>query len=559
MSKRTLPLPSSTQPRVKRACLPLEAAASVLPSVEHGGMQQPSRYDILCGHVAILSVPSLLDSDLLRALSALLQQGRMDGCDEHSHFMFQVGEELQLVFQFLVDAHASAIDVTSLTPTQAALLGPNPLWAAASTRQEAVIKLLVQYGGLDVNSILSPDGITLLMWACARGSADITKWLLDAKANPTALSTSDSDGMCLERGEECILPPGSTPSHFAAVHDNHGALAALFKHLPADELPHLFSALNSARDTSLHVAASKGAVQVTQMLLKSRAQVDPANGDGHTPLTMAVENSCAEVAKCLLSHHAQPNSVSAGMLLLSAAVCNEDEGMVSLLLMFNANANEQPPDDAPRPLHLAARRGLPEIVGLLLEARACPHTEDDEECNAACAAVQEQTRERLDVLFTLQLAGVDLNEPTSTGLTPSKVAYEIGDAPALDFLLKSTPGVCPQRLLLGEVQPCAPETRLATQTLCFFYMGLAPSAPRVDFDADTREDLAKAQRVTTLIQEQIRNERSLVVGWTTVFSEKGIRTLIYDYMASTFWFLLQQQLSKEELDALDNIFRGCSD
>ena len=174
MLKRALSQFTSDSAKRTRTCSEL--------GVEYGRTQPPSSCDILRDFVFTLSVPSLYphDSDLLRALSVLLQE-RVDGNDDRGSFIFQVGEELGPISQFP-------------TPLQAALLGPNPLLAAANARWEALIKLLVQYGGLDVNSTLGPDGVTLLMWACARGSADITKWLLDAKADPIARSTSDSDG-----------------------------------------------------------------------------------------------------------------------------------------------------------------------------------------------------------------------------------------------------------------------------------------------------------------------------------------------------------------------------
>ena len=58
---------------------------------------------------------------------------------------------------------------------------PHPLLVACKNGNLAMIKLLVEKGGVDVNRKLSPDtGDTILHASCGRhGSLDITKYLVE--------------------------------------------------------------------------------------------------------------------------------------------------------------------------------------------------------------------------------------------------------------------------------------------------------------------------------------------------------------------------------------------
>ena len=56
--------------------------------------------------------------------------------------------------------------------------------------------------------------------------------------------------------------------------------------------------------TSLHAAAYCGHVEVARLLLQYKADIDARDSEGQTPLRLAVQNDCVDVAQLLLAHGA---------------------------------------------------------------------------------------------------------------------------------------------------------------------------------------------------------------------------------------------------------------
>jgi ankyrin repeat protein len=146
--------------------------------------------------------------------------------------------------------------------------GETPLMAAARAGSVDAVNALLQ-AGADPNAVDSLEHQTALMWATAEGHLDVVDALLDAGANPN-LKARVSE--LTKRSTRTDFPTGGF--------------------------------------TALHWAARNGDEAVVRRLVEGGADLNLTNGDGATPMMLAIVNDRFDMAAKLLELGADPNDGS---------------------------------------------------------------------------------------------------------------------------------------------------------------------------------------------------------------------------------------------------------
>ena len=232
------------------------------------------------------------------------------------------------------------------------------LHAAAAANIPQDITRLVQEQHVDVNC-LNEDGHTPLMVATIFGSQQAVQMLLELKAdcsytagdtNVTALLLAAEHGhqkivanmiqnwqkssVCQER----LAQPnqqGDTAAHVASVAGHRGVIEVLMGAKASVSSPNAFG------ETPLHLAAEYGCTEIAKMLLQGQDDVplDTETTKGKTPLHLAVHSGNADIAELLLHVKANANTVSHSWrspLMDACSQCNRE--CVKILLENGAEA-----------------------------------------------------------------------------------------------------------------------------------------------------------------------------------------------------------------------------
>ncbi|CAH1255076.1 ASB18 [Branchiostoma lanceolatum] len=131
--------------------------------------------------------------------------------------------------------------------------------------------------------------------------------------------------------------------------------------------------------TPLYVTAKNGYVDCMRHLLNRQADVDYAPS-GWTPLHAAVDAGHVDCVRLLLDYGADVTMETDDGLIVLHLCCKSGEEYVKcaevLLKASTEKINEKSWDKQQTPLHMAASKGLGELVGLLLEKGADPNVRD---------------------------------------------------------------------------------------------------------------------------------------------------------------------------------------
>ena len=146
--------------------------------------------------------------------------------------------------------------------------GETPLMAASRAGSVAAVKLLLQHGA-DPNKIESLQDQTALMWATAEGHLDVVDALLTAGANPNMKARLSE---LTKRSTRTDFPSGGFTAVMWAVRD--------------------------------------GDLPLVERLVKGGADLKLTNGDGATPMMLAIVNDRFDLAAKLLDMGADANDGS---------------------------------------------------------------------------------------------------------------------------------------------------------------------------------------------------------------------------------------------------------
>jgi ankyrin repeat protein len=172
--------------------------------------------------------------------------------------------------------------------------GETVLMTAARAGHLDVVRLLIARGA-DVNAVENYRGQTALMWAAAEHHPDVVKYLLDHGADWKIRSLARDNKMPKLSAASSVTPMAT------------GGLAAL------------------------HFAAREGDVESGRAMLDAGADINQADAENTTPLTVAVMNKQYTFAKFLLDRGANPNLAdSRGRTPLYAAIDMRNEDYSAL-------------------------------------------------------------------------------------------------------------------------------------------------------------------------------------------------------------------------------------
>ncbi|KAI8486430.1 Ankyrin repeat and SOCS box protein 10 [Branchiostoma belcheri] len=168
--------------------------------------------------------------------------------------------------------------------------------------------------------------------------------------------------------------------------------------------------------TPLYVTAKNGYVDCMRHLLNRQAEVDYAPG-GWTPLHAAVDAGHVDCVGLLLDYGADITMETDDGLNVLHLCCKPGEQYVKCAVLLlkvkasNEKINETSWEKQQTPLHMAASKGLGELVGLLLESGADPDVKDLETETALLLAAYHTTGDDgyLMVCRNLVEVGADVN------------------------------------------------------------------------------------------------------------------------------------------------------
>ncbi|XP_056423996.1 ankyrin repeat and SOCS box protein 3 isoform X2 [Hyla sarda] len=232
---------------------------------------------------------------------------------------------------------------------------------------------------------------------------------------------------------------GWMPIHEAAFSDAAQCLQLLIHSAPSRDY---VKSKTFEGQSALHLAAKRGSVQCSKILLRAGADPNDLTNDETTPLFLAVENGCEAVVKLLLKYKANvngPHSCS-GWNPLHQASLMEHTDLIQLLLE-NGVDKECRDDFGITPLFIAAQYGKYESLRLLSSHGADVNCQAKDKATPLFIAAQEGHEKCAELLLS---TGADPNLYCNDDgwQLPIHAAAQMGRSKILEMLILVTSRVC---------------------------------------------------------------------------------------------------------------------
>jgi ankyrin repeat protein len=261
-----------------------------------------------------------------------------------------------------------------------------PLHASALRGRIEVAQLLVVHGA-DINSRSSCERTPLYI-ASEEGHLEFAEWLLDSGADmnvhgshqraPLHLAATrgrlDLVQMLLNRGAEVQARGGYSPQEpplFSAVEGGNPDVVRLLLDHGADA--HIRDIGNN---NALHIAAIHAHLEVAQILLALKLEVNARDASAETPLHRALPVSRKpDFVRLLLDHGADVHIRDGDQSALHLAVGSRNPQVVQMILEQYTELDVRDMEGT-TPLLKASYNGNPAVVQLLIDHGADPHARD---------------------------------------------------------------------------------------------------------------------------------------------------------------------------------------
>ncbi|GBN29049.1 Ankyrin-1 [Araneus ventricosus] len=184
--------------------------------------------------------------------------------------------------------------------------------------------------------------------------------------------------------------------------------------------------------TALHIAAKFNRLKILEFLLNERASVNSRDIEGITPLHIAAESNNPEIVKFLLKHKARTSNNVFRFPPLHYAIFKGNIEAAKILLENETNVDKIKAYGGLTALYIAAAKGEPYLVRLLLGKKASIYSRDDFENTPLHIAALNS---HLDVVEILVSEGADVNVRNIGGNTPLCNAAKNGNEAIVRFLL----------------------------------------------------------------------------------------------------------------------------
>lgn len=302
--------------------------------------------------------------------------------------------------------------------------GTMPIHSAARSGHLQIMESLVRANS-DVTTVADQQGITALHIAAFRGDCDIIRFLLDAKADPSAATNT-----------------GRTPVHIAA---SRGHLKALDILLEANAT---FMTRTTLGCTPLHLTYMKGSVETAKRLIQAGANVLEPAGKGVSALSLA--SAHCKMVKYLVDAGADVNEVNTdGSTVLHEASREGHLETVEVLLRAKADVSIGDSSNSTA-LHVAAQMGHVDVVNRLLDAKADASQVNTDKWTPVHFAARYGHRDVLERLIRWRMEisesnisdmSIDMRTYVSAkakgGATPLYMAVEFNHVDCVQLLLEA--------------------------------------------------------------------------------------------------------------------------
>ncbi|KAJ4320115.1 hypothetical protein N0V84_006002 [Fusarium piperis] len=254
--------------------------------------------------------------------------------------------------------------------------------------------LLSEASSLDVARKFSfePHGWRLLEVAACRNDVEFIKLFLEHGWDPNREDTR-----------------GRTSLHLAAL---CGASDAVKELLCECNVHHR----DKERNTAVHMGADSGSIQVLELLVTSREDLDKTNKAGKTPLGIACERGHANAVQWLLDHGSR-DQIGDVMHLhpLQLSAHHDHVDCIDMLIASGSNVNTKLAGGN-TPLHAAAMSGAWKAVSRLLQGGADPNCSNGQGMTPLAMALLQ--KEHFCGTFTelFRKSSVDWDAPMSQNI-----------------------------------------------------------------------------------------------------------------------------------------------
>jgi ankyrin repeat protein len=184
-------------------------------------------------------------------------------------------------------------------------------------------------------------------------------------------------------------------------------------------------------------AAAKGHLEVALIFLEGGAKVDCKDRHGRTPLILASANGKGTMVDVLLGKGAEPNCQDiTGGTSLLYAAQNGHQPVVEILLNHGASPN-MGNNDHRTPLMCAAGEGHEAVVELLLQAKADPNAKCSDNVTPLMYALGQPDQKANAIVELLLDNRADPNSNDSQGRTPLLYAGAVQNQKGAELLLEN--------------------------------------------------------------------------------------------------------------------------
>ena len=336
--------------------------------------------------------------------------------------------------------------------------GHTPLYTAALNGNQDVAALLIAHGA-EVN-VRDRQGLTPLHAAVDGGHQLAAEVLLAAKADVNAADKQGRTPLLL-----AAVSHNDSMVKLVRDHGGHDPVIDIYEAAGSDDLATARALLRDRPDlasvnilfgmTPLHWAVQKGCLDMAELLLASKADVDAKDVLGETALHYAARNGRLDIVGLLLASGAEVNARNkAGDTPYWLATCAGHEKVMTQLEWYGGNAGhmfgidiymaattgdvevvrkllkshpelvfEKKPRTGETPLHMAARNGHTAVVKLLLAENADANVQNNDGVTPLHYAAVNGRRNVVDVLLA---AGANINAKDELGQTPLHMAEGSG-------------------------------------------------------------------------------------------------------------------------------------
>jgi ankyrin repeat domain-containing protein 50 len=312
-------------------------------------------------------------------------------------------------------------------------------------------KVLLGHRLIDVN-IQAEYGSTALHYAAKNNFPEIVDALLAAGANPdlcdlrggTALQRAIDENVIsvvqkminwnvkldtTDRFDRNLL-------HSAAINGRYTILEMLLR---TSNVPDI-NAQGSNGETPLHDAAKMGYVKSAKVLLDHGARTDILDKSGKTPVRYAKDMKRVKILELLRkAREEEQEPITRGIghsdtftknvdMPLYVAVQTETLELIKKKIQTASSAelNQRGTDWGQTPLHYACSYSRPDVMALLLDAKADINARDNLERTALHIACQNNSASALECVQVLVNYGADL-DLIWEGVTASQFALNVGN------------------------------------------------------------------------------------------------------------------------------------